>query len=56
MKENHSIDMLCQTLAVSPSGYYDWQARQRQPGLRALADQALLRRQGQRHGRNRIAD
>lgn len=78
MKDNHSIDTLCQTLAVSPSGYYGWQARQRQPGPRALADQALLqqlhllhqqsrqtygsprlqvllRRQGQRHGRNRIA-
>jgi putative transposase len=78
MKENHSIDTLCQTLAVSPSGYYDWQRRQQQPGPRVLADQALLqqlqglhqqsrqtygsprlqvllRRQGQRHGRNRIA-
>lgn len=77
MKANHSIGTLCQTLAVSPSGYYDWQGRQRQPGPRALADaallqqlqrlhqqsrqtygsprlQALLRRQGQRHGRNRI--
>jgi transposase InsO family protein len=78
MKEDFSIGTLCQTLAVSPSGYYDWQARQQQPGPRALADQALLqelqrlhqesrqtygsprlqvllRRRGQRHGRNRIA-
>jgi putative transposase len=78
MKKNHAIETLCQTLAVSPSGYYDWQARQQQPGLRALADQALLQQlqglhqqsrhtygsprlqallrwQGQRHGRNRIA-
>lgn len=78
MKENHPVRTLCQTLAVSASGYYDWQVRQRQPGPRALADQALLeqlqqwhqhsrhtygsprlqvllRRTGQRHGRNRIA-
>lgn len=78
MKENHSIETLCQTLAVSPSGYYDWRVRQQRPGPRAAADQellqqlevmhqqsrqtygsprlqALLRRQGQRHGRNRIA-
>jgi putative transposase len=78
MKEHHRLGTLCHTLAVSPSGYYDWQARQRRPGPRALADQALLqqlqqlhqesrrtygsprlqallRREGQRHGRNRIA-
>jgi putative transposase len=78
MKEHHCLRLLCQTLGVSPSGYYDWQVRQRRPGPRALADQALLqqlqqlqqesrhtygsprlqvllRRAGQRHGRNRIA-
>jgi putative transposase len=78
MKEEYPVRVLCQTLAVSPSGYYDWQERRRRPGVRALADQALLeqlhvlhqqsrqtygsprlqallRRQGQRHGRNRIA-
>ncbi len=78
MKMDFSISALCQTLAVSPSGYYDWHARQRRPGTRVLVDQALLqqlsvlhqqsrhtygsprlqvllRRQGQRHGRNRIA-
>jgi len=42
MKEDYRITSLCHTLAVSPSGYYDWQARQRQPGARALSDQALL--------------
>lgn len=78
MKQEHSITTLCRTLAVSASGYYDWQRRQVQPSRRALADQALLDqlrvlhaqsrqtygsprlqiilgRQGQRHGRNRIA-
>lgn len=78
MKEDYRIGTLCQALVVSPSGYYDWRARQQRPGTRALADQVLfeqlqvlhqqsrhtygsprlqvlLRRQGQRHGRNRIA-
>lgn len=78
MKEDYHIRTLCQTLAVSPSGYYDWQARQQQPNARTLANRALLqqlqvlhqqsrhtygsprlqillRRAGQRHGRNRIA-
>jgi putative transposase len=78
MKEEYRIGTLCQTLAVSPSGYYDWRTRQQRPGPRAQADhallqqlqvlhqqsrhtygsprlQALLRRHGQRHGRNRIA-
>jgi putative transposase len=78
MKAEHSIQTSCVTLGVSPSGYYDWQQRQAQPGPRALADQvllgqlqalhacsrqtygsprmqAMLRRQGQRHGRRRIA-
>lgn len=78
MKADYCIGTLCQTLAVSPSGYYDWRRRQQRPGPRAQADyallqqlqalhqqsrhtygsprlQALLRRQGQRHGRNRIA-
>ena len=32
---------LCQSLAVSPSGYYDWQHRRDHPGPRALADEKL---------------
>jgi putative transposase len=43
MKTEHPIGRLCAALAVSPSGYYDWQRRQTQPGLRAQADQNLLR-------------
>jgi transposase InsO family protein len=78
MKNDHPILALCQSLAVSPSGYYDWQHRQAAPGPRAVANQTLiqqidqihtqsrhtygsprivaeLRKQGRRHGRNRIA-
>lgn len=36
------VRSLCAVLEVSPSGYYDW--RQRQPGPRARANQALLGR------------
>ena len=42
MKAKHSIQRSCAALAVSSSGYYDWQQRQAQPGRRALADQVLL--------------
>jgi transposase InsO family protein len=78
MKAEHTILLLCEVLAVSPSGYYDWQRRCAVPGLRAAQDQKLtqeihaihqrsrrtygsprilmeLRKQGKRHGRNRIA-
>jgi len=41
MKAQHPIRALCHALAVSPSGYYDWRCRQRQPGPRALADARL---------------
>jgi transposase InsO family protein len=41
MKDTHSILQLCDTLQVSPSGYYDWALRQAAPGLRAREDQAL---------------
>jgi putative transposase len=44
MKAEHAIPALCAALAVSRSGYYDWQQRQAQPGSRALADQVLLGR------------
>jgi putative transposase len=41
MKHEHSIAALCRHLAVSPSGYYDWQQRREHPGPRAVADQKL---------------
>lgn len=53
MKEDHPVRTLCQTLAVSTSGYYGWQARQRMPGVRALADQALLQQLQVWHERSR---
>jgi putative transposase len=76
--EGYPVRLLCQALKVSPSGYYDWRRRQRQPAERRAADerlqvriarihqashqtygtpriQAQLRREGCRHGRQRIA-
>jgi putative transposase len=41
MKQDHSIALLCQAFAVSKSGYYDWQERQRQPGPRQQEDREL---------------
>lgn len=41
MKADHSILKLCETLDVSPSGYYAWERRQAAPGPRAREDQAL---------------
>ena len=78
MKADHPILALCANLEVSPSGYYEWQARRTNPGARALQNQTLvkqiqeihrqsratygsprivdtLRKQGARHGRNRVA-
>jgi putative transposase len=53
MKTEHSIGKLCQALAVSPSGYYDWQRRQTQPGPRAQADQRLLCELRELHAQSR---
>jgi transposase InsO family protein len=41
MKTEHAVPLLCATLAVSLSGYYDWRQRQHHPGPRARADQDL---------------
>lgn len=41
MKNDYSILSLCEHLEVSASGYYDWKARLRSPGARALAQIAL---------------
>jgi len=41
MRNEHSILMLCEALQVSPSGFYDWDRRRRNPGPRALEDQVL---------------
>lgn len=78
MKDDYPVTDLCQTMDVSPSGYYDWQTSKTSPPPRRLEDQCLkeqvtqihrqsrqtygaprvqmvLRSQGRRHGRNRIA-
>lgn len=41
MRHEHSILMLCEAVQVSPSGFYDWDRRRRNPGRRALEDQVL---------------
>ena len=41
MKNDYPILSLCANLAVSPSGYYDWQKRRTAPGPRAMAHQTL---------------
>jgi transposase InsO family protein len=41
MKTEHPVLELCQLLAVSSSGFYDWQQRREHPGPRALANQKL---------------
>lgn len=38
MKNDHSVEQLCQMLEVSVSGYYDWAKRQASPGPRARED------------------
>ena len=42
MKQEHSVQRLCEVLNVSASGYYAWCQRQSQPSPRSLADQELL--------------
>ena len=43
MKADHAIQVMCQLLGVSTSGYYDWLQRRAQPGPRARQDQTLAR-------------
>src|SRR4051794_10993980 len=42
MKTEHPIRSLCETFAVSTSGYYDWVSRQAQPGPRAQENARLI--------------
>jgi putative transposase len=41
MKNEHSVERLCEAFEVSKSGYYQWQARQIQPAPRRREDQKL---------------
>ena len=41
MKTEHPINDLCDTFAVSRSGYYDWRQRQREPSARAREEVVL---------------
>jgi putative transposase len=46
-RDSFPVRMMCRCLAVSASGFYDW--RERQPGPRAIANQALSERIGELH-------
>ena len=50
-KANHPIDLLCQVLGVSRSGFYAWQTRA--PSDRALSDAWLLEQIREIHAENR---
>lgn len=41
MRSDHSMALLCESFEVSPSGYYDWVARQSEPCERQRLDQQL---------------
>lgn len=41
---DHSVELLCETLQVSSSGYYGWRARQSQPSPQESRRKALLQR------------
>ena len=43
MRHDHSLLALCQSVLVSPSGYYAWRNRQSNPGPRALESLALAK-------------
>jgi putative transposase len=51
LADRATVRRLCRLLEVSPSGYYQW--RNRKPGLRATANQQLLKRVRQVFAQNR---
>lgn len=53
MKAEHPVDLLCRTLGVSVSGYYDWVRRQALPGPRAREAVDLARRIAHVHADSR---
>ena len=53
MSGQYKVAWLCEALLVSRSGYYDWKARQRQPGLRQRENIALRARIREEFARSR---
>jgi putative transposase len=51
MKGGHSVDLLCEMLTVSRSGYYKW--KNARPSLRAQGDAALAAQVAEAHRRSR---
>jgi putative transposase len=53
MKKEHPVRRLCLYLEASPSGFYDWERRQVQPGTRTLENQALAQEIKNLHAQSR---
>lgn len=53
MKSEYRIQVLCDVLEVSVSGYYDWRKRQRAPSTRSMENQKLLKEIQQLHQKSR---
>lgn len=53
MKNDYPTLALCQTLEVSPSGYYDWQHRRAAPGPRTVENHTLIQKIDQIHTQSR---
>jgi len=49
MNSEYPTRLLCRTLNVSPSGYYDWQYRRAHPGRRSLENALLVQAIAQIH-------
>ena len=52
-KANYPTTVLCRTLAVSTSGFYEWCQRRLQPAARTVADRELSNRIGEIHRQSR---
>lgn len=53
MSGEHSVQLLCEALLVSRSGYYQWKSRRSRPGRRAWANVELQERIRQAFARSR---
>lgn len=53
MKTEHSVNLLCDVLSVSRSGYYDWTDRRHSPGPRQAQNEALAHQIKAIHARSR---
>jgi putative transposase len=52
-KANYPVALICRTLGVSTSGYYDWRERRARPARRRLANRVLTEKITEIHARSR---